>query len=432
MTGVQAEYDIVIVGGRPAGATLAARLGAAGHRVLLVDRATFPSPPQVPSSPILYPSAMAVLDELGIPEADYQAALAPVSAFCLAFDRHFDTVFEVPTMWGRKYVCGLDRVVFDEVLWRNVGRFPSVERRAGFAMTGLVRDESGRVVGIVGSGRGGERQEIRARAVVGADGRFSSVARKAGARVVEEETRCLSTAYFAEWEGVGRFRDGLESAHAHVTGRGLDVLCLPLPGGRMTINTHARADRVDIGGDAQRYYMDTIRGVPSVARLLGDARQVTAVVGVKRIGNGYRQASGPGWALVGDAVHYKDPADGQGIYDALLGARLLAEALGSWLAGERTWEAAMAEYEQELHAATGPMFRETVSRLRRELYQEPPALVIKTMIRWTMTDPAYQARFMNYLGRAISPTGWSSPRLVAGAVLRGIWRDLTGGRARAA
>lgn len=434
MTAFPAEYDVVIVGARPAGATLAARLGAGGHRVLLVDRARFPSPPAVPSSPAVYPSALAVLDELGIPEAAYRSALAPLTQFGLAFGPYFETVLEVPNMWGRSYACGVDRVAFDEVLWRNAGRFPSVERREGFAMTELVRDPSGRVVGIIGSERGGDPQEIRARVVIGADGRFSRVARKAGARIIEEETRHLSTVYCAEWESVAPLRDGMDAAHVqvHVTGRGLDLLCLPMPNGRMLVNTHARADRVVIQGDAQRYYETTIRGVPTLARLLGDARQVTEVVGIKRIGNGYRQASGPGWALVGDAVHYKDPVDGQGIYDALLGARLLATALGPWLSGARSWEAAMADYERELHAATHPMFLETISRLRRELYEEPPELIIKTLIRWTMTDSAYQARFLNYLGRTLSPTGWNSPRLIAGAVLRGIWRDLTGGRARAA
>lgn len=426
------NYDVVIVGGRPAGATLAARLGAAGHRVLLVDRANFPSQPGVPSSPVLYPSAMALLDELGIPEADYRAHLEPMSHLGFVFEGYFETMFTVPTMWGRSYVYGLDRFGFDEILWRNVGRFAAVERREGFTVTDLLRDASGRVVGIIGAARGGQPQEIRARAVIGADGRFSLVARKVGARVVEEEAERVSTCYFADWEGVAHFREGVNCAHIHTTGRGVDVPFFPMPNGRMNINIHVRADRVDIKGDAQQYYIDTLRSVPSVARLIEGARQVTDLLGVKRVGNGYRQASGPGWVLVGDAVHYKDPADGQGIYDAMLGAKLLAEALGPWLAGQRSWEAATAEYERTLHEATHPMYLETVGRLRRELYEEPPALIIKTLIRWMMTDPAYQERFMNYLGRTIPVAGWSSPKLMAGAVMRGIWRDLTGGRARAA
>jgi flavin-dependent dehydrogenase len=432
MVEAKVDYDIVIVGGRPAGATLAARLGAAGHRVLLLDRATFPSLPSVPSSPVLYPSAMALLDELGIPEADYRACLQPMTHLGFVFEGYFETMLAVPDMWGRKHVCGLDRYGFDEVLWRNVARYPSVEQREGFAVTELVRDANGRVVGVIGSERGGQAQELRARAVVGADGRFSLVARKVEAPILEQEAERVSTCYFADWEGVAPFRDGVSCAHIHTTGRGVDVPFFPMPRGRMNINIHVRADRAAVNGDAQRYYLDTIRSVPSAAKLIEGARQVTELLGVKRVGNGYRQSSGPGWVLVGDAVHYKDPADGQGIYDAMLGAKLLAEQLGAWLTGERRWDAAMAEYQRTLHAATHPMYLETVGRLRRELYDEPPPFIIKTLIRWMMTDPAYQTRFLQYLGRTISPTGWASPGLMAGAVMRGIWRDLTGRSARAA
>ncbi|NVB41209.1 FAD-dependent monooxygenase [Pseudenhygromyxa sp. WMMC2535] len=440
------DYDVVIVGGRPAGASLAARLGMKGHRVLLLDRASFPSPPKVPSSPFLYSSAMAVLDEIGLPESDYAAAIVRLKQIGFNFSGHFETVMDIPSMWGRDYIAGLDRAVFDEILWRSLERFASVERREGFVVNDVVRDERGRVVGVIGrerEGRGGEGREgegsegvgreqtIRARAVVGADGRFSLVARKVGARVVEAETECLSTVYYAAWEGVGAFMPGMDGPHAqlHTTGRGLDALFVPVLDGRVLINTHERADRVDIQGDAQRYYVDALATIPAVARVIRGASQVSEVIGIKRIGNGYRESSGPGWALVGDAVHYKDPVDGQGIYDALLGARLLAASLTRWLTGELGWEAAMAAYARELHAATHPMFEETIGRLRRELYAEPPGLVIDTLIRWTMTDPAYHERYLQYLGRTIHPTGWASPGLVAKAVLRGIGRDL--GRLRA-
>lgn len=416
------DYDVVIVGGRPAGASLAMRLGARGHRVLLLDRARFPSWPAVPSSPAIYPGVMRILDELGVAEADYAGAGVRLSALRLQFDHYVDTIFEVPQMWGRSYLYGIDRSVFDEVLWRHVGSFASVERREGFNVTELLRAADGRVIGVVGSERGGAPEHLTARCIVGADGRFSFVARKAGAGIVEQETGCLSTVYFASWEGMAL--DDYESGFLHATGRGLDVLCLPVAGGRVIVNTHERADRVVVAGDAQGYYRETLRGIDEINRRLLAARQVSAVVGLKRIGNGYRQASGPGWALVGDAVHYKDPADGQGIYDALLGAQLLDQALGPWLAGERSWDAAVAGYGRALRDATRPMYLETVARLRRELYEEPPPFIAKTLIRWTLSDPAYQRRFMNYLGRTISPVGWNSAGLMAGAAVRGIWRDL--------
>ncbi|MCA9698514.1 MAG: hypothetical protein KC431_13380, partial [Myxococcales bacterium] len=66
--------------------------------------------------------------------------------------------------------------------------------------------------------------------------------------------------------------------------------------------------------------------------------------------------------------------------------------------------------------------------LQRELYDEPPEFAVKTLVRWTMTDPAYQEQFMRYLSRDISPTGWNSPKLMIGALARGLWRDITGRR----
>jgi 2-polyprenyl-6-methoxyphenol hydroxylase-like FAD-dependent oxidoreductase len=417
------DYDVVIVGGRPAGASLAIRLGKRGHRVLLVDRAHMPSLPAVPSSAAIYPSTFALLDELGIEESSYASALAKVHAFSFQFGSHFDTFIPIPTTHGRDYVAGLDRSRFDAALWRAVERWPSVEQREGFAVHDLLRDAEGRVLGVVG-GSEGESHTIRARCVVGADGRFSLVARKAGARVLEEEAEHVSTVYYAAWAGVPSFYEGVETMHVFTTGAGLAVPFFTVPGGLTLVNTHQRADHVVIDGDPQRYYDATLQSIPEVACRLRHAEQVGELVGVKRIGNGYREASGEGWVLVGDAVHYKDPVDGQGMFDALTGARLLDAALASFLMGERTWADAMAHYRRTLHEATHPMYVETVTRLRRELYEAPPVPIIKTLIRWMMTDPVYQDRFMHYLARAIPVEGWLTKSLLAGAVVRGIGRDL--------
>lgn len=417
------RHDVVIVGGRPAGASLAARLGARGVRVLVVDRAKFPSMPTVPSSPALYPSAMKLLDEIGLDESSYADPHARMRHFTFEFDPWWSTSMTVPPSHGRDYTRGVDRAQLDTALWKHLERFPSVERREEFSVRELLRDGSGRVTGVVGSSNGGDDERIEAGCVIGADGRFSMVARLASAPVIEERNEHASTVYFADWEGVAPPREGLHGGHVCTNGRGLDVLFFAMPGGRFSVNTHSRADRTDVRGDAQTYYLETIRSMPAAARRLSGARQVSRVVGIKRIGNGYRQASGAGWALVGDALHYKDPVDGQGIYDALLEAKLLDAALARFLAGT-SWDEAMAGYAETVRAETRPMFLATTDRLKRELYSEPPVPVIRTVMRWMMTDPAFQAQFLRYLSRDISPDGWMSGSLVAGAVMRGIGRDL--------
>src|SRR6185295_1597268 len=131
-------------------------------------------------------------------------------------------VLRTPLVWGRDYVVGLDRRHFDYALWEHLARYPSITRHEGYAVTDLVRDAEGRVVGIVGAARGEPPREISAGCVVGADGRFSLVARKAGSPVVKEDREHVSTVYYADWEGVAPLGDD-DGAYIYTTGRGLDV-----------------------------------------------------------------------------------------------------------------------------------------------------------------------------------------------------------------
>jgi 2-polyprenyl-6-methoxyphenol hydroxylase-like FAD-dependent oxidoreductase len=417
-----ARYDVVIVGGRPAGSSLAARLGARGHRVLVVDRARFPCVPTVPSSPTVHPGAMKLLDEIGIDERDYADPHARIGAMLIQFADYFSALLTMPKVFGRDCFYGVDRSRFDHLLWKNLDRFPSVERRDGFPVIGVLRDASGAVTGVVGGPNGEER--IAARCVVGADGRWSRVAREVGAEVVEEDAVHVSTVHYADWRNVAPVRPGVHAGQLYTTGRGADVLLLPMPDGLTSVNTHIRADRVDDRKDARSHYLDTLRSMPGVWRRLAGAEQITRIHGIRRIGNGYRRGSGPGWALVGDALHFKDPVDAQGIYDALIEAKLLDEALGAWLSGARTWDEAMAGYAKRVAEETHAMFAATLLRLKRELYEEPPVPIIQTLIRWTMSDPEYQERFMRFLSRGIPAEGALTGGLTARACLRGLGRDL--------
>src|SRR5690349_19417329 len=179
------EFDVVIVGGRPSGSALAARLGARGAKVLVLDRAKLPSVPAVPSSPTVHPGAMKLLDELGIEESRYADPRARIDGMAFEFHTYFSAVLKVPTTFGRSYWYGVDRRQFDHVLWTNLDRFPSVARRDGFSVTSVLRDAGGRVNGVAGAA-GGVEERFTARCVVGADGRYSRVAREVGAEVVEE------------------------------------------------------------------------------------------------------------------------------------------------------------------------------------------------------------------------------------------------------
>jgi len=420
------SYDVIIVGGRPAGASLASRLGARGLRVLVLDRATFPSPPAVPSCPVLYPPGMQMLEEIGIRESSYAHATSFVDTAVVEFDGRFQARMGVPEAFGRRYVRGIDRVGFDEVLWKHLANYPSVTARAGFSVSDLVRDDGGRVVGVRGAEKGGAEERFVAKiAVVGADGRHSLIARKAGAKTVEDVTK-TSTVHFAEWEGLVPCIPGKDPIlHVVASGRGKNALFFPSAGGRTSVAIHARSDRVEVGGDAERYYRSALDSFAGARRRLVGAKQVGPLLGMKRVQNRYLEPGGPGWVLAGDAFHHKDPVDGQGIYDALLLSKLLAERLLSVHEGRSSWESALASYHRAAMHETEPMFRASMKRLEGDLYEDPPEIVIWTLIRWLLRDPDYQRRFLLFLCRQLPPENWLPPHVVAKAAIRGAFGDVS-------
>jgi flavin-dependent dehydrogenase len=146
---------------------------------------------------------------------------------------------------------------------------------------------------------------------------------------------------------------------------------------------------------------------------------VTEVHGMRNVGNLYRHASGPGWVLVGDALHQKDPLDGQGIYDAVFSAKRLATALGGWKHGMKSWEQAMAEYEADVRAETAPMYQHTLRRVKTEVYTEYSERALRTYLRWLNQDPEYKRRTGLMLVRGLDPREFLPRRLLFEAMLRG-------------
>ena len=262
--------------------------------------------------------------------------------------------------------------------------------------------------------------------IVGADGRFSWTAREVGAKVTEERNEYIGTSYHAEWEDV----EPISPQHPHTLGfyntaKGLLVIFIPIDTRKYIVGNYLTMDKTNFGPQKlESSYLESLQSIPDVWSRLKNARKVTNVVGVKGIQNGYRTPYGDGWVLAGDAVHYKDPIDGQGIYDALLGTKILAEAIRKWKQDSCSWEESMKFYQEEFWEATHPMFLQTVQRIKEEAYGKPPPFIIRTVIRWTLTDPEYQAGLLRYIHRAIDPSERPTPH--PRFFLRGMKRDLLG------
>jgi 2-polyprenyl-6-methoxyphenol hydroxylase-like FAD-dependent oxidoreductase len=129
--------------------------------------------------------------------------------------------------------------------------------------------------------------------------------------------------------------------------------------------------------------------------------------------------------LVGDAVHHKDPLDGQGIRDALIEARHLAGLLIDLHDQRLGWDELLVRYRRAVIDETHRMFESTMKRLVRDLYSDPPPWMIRSLLRWALQDPEYQRRFLLFLARVVPPERFRTPALMAGVIARGLARDVS-------
>ena len=194
-------YDAIIVGARCAGSPTAMLLARKGYRVLVVDRATFPS--DTVSTHVVQPLAVAALARWGLLDRLTATGCPPIHTY--AFDFGPVTISGAPGTKDTPVAYCPRRTVLDKLLV-DAAAEAGAEIREGFAVEEVLI-EDGRVVGIKGRSKGAATVTERAQVVVGADGRHSLVAEAVRPEQYNEKPPLLA-AYYTYWSGLpmdGRF-----------------------------------------------------------------------------------------------------------------------------------------------------------------------------------------------------------------------------------
>ena len=340
-------YDVIVVGARCAGSPVAMLLARKGYRVLVVDRATFPS--DTVSTHLIHPPGVASLKRWGLLDRLTATGCPPIDRY--TFDFGPLTLAGAPGTDYSPFAYAPRRTVLDKLLVDAAGEAGAEVREAFTVEEILVED--GRVTGVRGRGPGGSPVVERARVVVGADGRNSAVAKAVRPEQYHERPP-LTCGYYSYWSNLPV--NGTFEIYSR-PGRGW-ALCPTHDDLTMVIGGWPYAELAEHRNDVEGALLETFALAPAFAERIRDAKREERFVGTS-VANYFRTPFGPGWALVGDAGYNKDFITAQGITDAFRDAELCADALDQALAGKHRYDEAMGDYRSTRDAQVLPMYEMT-------------------------------------------------------------------------
>ena len=344
-------YDAIVVGARCAGAATALLLARQGVRVLLTDRAAFPS--DTISTHLLHPTGVARLRAWGLLDPLLATGCPPIDT--ISFQAGEDLVLR-----GAPYPCdgvavslAPRRTVLDALLV-EAAVAAGAELREGASFQQVIW-EDGRAVGAAVGGRSTFTE--RARLIIGADGRHSAVARQVAAKPIRD-AGTFGCQFYGYWHGLPNvgtqiFVGGGQAVLAYPTHDEHHLVLVGWP--------HARF--AEVRQDLDRHFLAAVgTSAPAIAERLTDAAHTGSITGSGDLGNYVRESSGPGWVLVGDAATAKDPVTAQGIGDAFAQAQSLADRLPSALAaGPQALDAATATHAADRNRDSSAAFETTLT-----------------------------------------------------------------------
>lgn len=316
------EYDVVVIGGGPAGTTLSTILQRQGHRCLVLNSTSFP---RYHIGESLIPNTYGVLERLGLldrmrasqfPQKHNIRFVSPSGKesdpfyFCESLPRQQAQTWQVL------------RSEFDQICLDNA-LDAGVEVRMGTRVNRVLFDGN-QATGVAVQVDDEEAVEIASKVVVDASGRATVLGKQLGLR--EDVPRLNKAAVWGYYRGAKR-REGIDAGETTVfiiPGRGW-FWYIPLPDDVVSVGVVASPDYLfDESQELDVVYNREVARCTALTPFLEGAERVDSVRGIRRLAYLNRETVGDGWVMIGDAAGFLDPIYSSGLYLALASAELAA------------------------------------------------------------------------------------------------------------
>jgi menaquinone-9 beta-reductase len=391
--------EVVVIGGGPAGAVLAARLADAGREVVVLERA--PSWRWRAGGVFTSPAAVAALRRAGLDETTLHEVARPIPAMRVETPAGTSFRLTYGADAGGEPAVGFDRSRLDPALVQ-LARVAGADVRLGWTAT-----ELDVATGDIGArGPTGVAERLRADVIVGADGLHSIVARSADvARAARLGPRIGLTYHVADPDPTAR-RD----ARMRLLRDGY-VGIAPVAGGRVNLGIvlgRSWQDELARRGAAS-VAAEIVAGVPATSDDPATWREggpVDEIAGAWPLAHRVTRRAGRRWLLVGDAAGFLDPFTGEGLHRALVSAELAAAAIGARARGNRQ---AFGAYERTMERRF--LAKDVVSWLVQAFLAHPA--LFEYAARRVAARPAVRATMGLVMGDLVEAGRVLDPRYLA-------------------
>ncbi len=401
-------FDVVILGGGPAGSHLAIRLAQRGRRVALVEARRFPRPK--PCGEFMSPECLDLLEDLGLKNRVLDAGACRIRKMQLyGYGRRAKGSFlgRDLQMGGGIFGLGLRREILDEISLRAAADEEGVTLFEGRRGSHILRDSKGYVEGVCLNPRNGFAEEIHGEFTIGADGLRSLLAREM--KVFRKAGSPEKLAFVYRFSGL----PPQDFAEVHFVDGGY-LIAAPIDGGKVTLNLIIERNAWKEVKNKEELLRVKLMEAPLLEAKLKRGVQEDKVLSVGPLASETSTQVFDGAALVGDACGFVDPLTGEGMYFAMRGAAILAPVLDRALAEGRRDRGSLLAYVKARRKEFGPRF--ALARALQVGVRRP--WVAKGILSLLAARPGLMDLLVTVTGDSVGPLKALHPQILFPALLR--------------